>query len=82
MKWKISKNNQIIDLNEMPVLDINELRDEIIRQYRTNKRVISFFGSNEVNRIKLYSVLANDINSELLISSSYIEEKGSYLSIT
>ena len=82
MKWKISKNNQIIDLNEIPVLNIDELRDEITRQHRTNKRVVSFFGNNEVCGVKLYTILADDNNSELLISSSCIEEKGSYLSIT
>ena len=82
MKWKISKNNQIIDLNEIPVLNINELRDEIVRQYRSNKRVIGFFGNNVACGVKLYTILADDNNSELLISSSCIEEKGSYLSIT
>lgn len=82
MKWKVSKNNQTINLNEIPVLDINELRIELIHLCRAGKRVIGFFGSNTIDAVKLYVILANDASSELLISSSYFKEEKSYPSIT
>lgn len=82
MKWIISKNNQIINLNEIPVLDINELRNELIHLCRTGKRIIGFFGKNEFDAIRLYIILADDKKSELLISSSCFKEEKSYLSIT
>jgi Ni,Fe-hydrogenase III large subunit len=82
MKWKISKNNQVNNLNEIPVLDINELRDEIIKQCRTNKRVIGFFGHKESSSVKLYVILADDSKSKFLISSSCFNDGESYPSIT
>lgn len=82
MKWIISKNNKAVNLNEIPVLHINELKAEIIRQYKDNKRVISFFGCNEYSHTRLYVVLADDKNSELMISSARFIEAHSYISIT
>ena len=70
MKWIISKNNEVISLNEIPILNINGLRNEIIKQYRTQKRVIGFFGCVEYSNIRLYVILADDKKSELLISSA------------
>lgn len=82
MKWKILKNNQVVDLNEIPVLSVNELRDEIIRQYRTNKRVLGFWGCNESNDIRLYTILADDHKSELWVSSAYFKGEKFYSSLT
>jgi len=82
MKWIITKNNQVISLNEIPVLHINELKSEIIKQYKENKRVISFFGSKEYSHTRLYVILSDDKNSELLISSARFIESHSYISIT
>ncbi len=44
MKWIKSRNNQVLNLNDIPVLDIDELRKEILEQYKINRRVIGFFG--------------------------------------
>ncbi|OGH95554.1 MAG: hypothetical protein A2039_08385 [Candidatus Melainabacteria bacterium GWA2_34_9] len=83
MKWIISKNNQVISLNEIPILNINGLRNEIIKQYRTQKRVIGFFGCVEYSNIRLYVILADDKKSELLISSArFAAGEKSYPSIT
>jgi len=82
MKWTTSKNNKVISLNEIPVLHINELKAEIIKQNKTSKRVISFFGCKEYSHTRLYVILADDKNSELLISSARFIEAHSYLSIT
>lgn len=82
MNWLISKNNEIVSLINIPILDINGLRDEIIKQYKTGKRVIGFFGAVEYSKIRLYVILADDKKSELLISSSRFSEGMSYNSIT
>ncbi|HBG49736.1 MAG TPA: hydrogenase [Cyanobacteria bacterium UBA9971] len=83
MKWIISKNNQVISLNEIPVLGIDELRNEIIKQYKTDKRVVGFFGCAEYSNVRLYTILADDNKSELLISSvRFMAGEKSYPSIT
>ncbi len=87
MKWIISNNNKVINLNEIPVFDINELRNELIHIFKMSnqgesKRVIGFFGCNELNAIRLYVILADDAKSELLISSACFKEEKSYPSIT
>lgn len=82
MKWITTKNNQLVSLNEIPVLHINELKAEIIRKYKDNKRVISFFGCREYSHTRLYVVLADNTKSELLISSARFIESHSYISIT
>ncbi|MDD3013258.1 MAG: NADH-quinone oxidoreductase subunit C [Candidatus Gastranaerophilales bacterium] len=82
MKWITSKNNRTIDVKEIPVLDINELRSKIIDQYKANRRVVGFFGCNEDSAVRIYAILANDYKSELLISSAYIRKEKSYPSIT
>jgi len=82
MKWIVSKNNQKIDVREIPVLDINELRNKIINQYKANRRVVGFFGCNENSAVRIYAILANDFKSELLVSSAYIRNEKFYPSIT
>lgn len=82
MNWFKSKNNQIINIDEIPVLEINDLRNELIYHCYDDKRIVGFFGCKENNAVKLYAILANDIESELLISSSYFKEEKSYPSIT
>jgi Ni,Fe-hydrogenase III large subunit len=82
MKWITSKNNQPVSLSEIPVLHINELKAEIIKQYKTNKRVVAFFGCKEYSHTRLYVILADDKTSELLISSARFIEAHSYISIT
>lgn len=82
MKWITTKNNELVCLNEIPVLGINELKAEIIKQYKEDKRVISFFGCKEYSHTRLYVILADDKDSALLISSARFIESHSYISIT
>jgi len=82
MKYAISKNNQIINLKEIPVSSTDELRNELIHLCKAGKRVIGFFGCNEANAVKLYAILANDAKSEFLIFSAYFKKEKSYPSIT
>lgn len=87
MNWVLTKNNNVIDTDNIPVVDFIELRQEIIKKIELNSRVIGFFGAKEgVNgdvQTKLYVVLADDEKSELLISSSIFgAEQKSYQSLT
>lgn len=84
MNWITTKNTNVIDINNIPVVDFTELRQEIIE---LNKRVIGFFGIkegvNEDIHTKLYIVLADDEKSELLILSSIFDAgQKSYQSLT
>lgn len=80
MNWIITENNKPVNLNEIPSLNINDLRKEIIEM---NKRVVGFFGDRVCDGVKLYVVLADDENGKLLISSSFFGAgEKSYESIT
>lgn len=87
MNWIKTKNTETIDIKNIPVVDFTELREDIIENIKLNNRVIGFFGAKEGEngyvQIKLYVVLADDKNSELLISSSIFgAEQKSYQSLT
>lgn len=85
MNWITTKNNNVIDINNIPVIDFVELRKEIINKIKFNNRAIGFFGAKEgVNgQTKLYIILADDEKSELLISSAiFNSEQKSYQSLT
>lgn len=69
MNWLITENKKRFNINEIPVLNINELRKEIIQ---LNKRVISFFGQKEDDEVKLYVVMADDNKGKLYVASSLL----------
>lgn len=85
MNWVLTKNNNTIDTNDIPVIDFAELRQDIINKIKLDSRVIGFFGVKEAKNFqtKLYVVLADDEKSELLISSAIFNpEQKSYQSLT
>lgn len=67
MNWLITENNKRVNLNEIPTLNMNDLRLEIVK---LNKRVIAFFGRKEYDNVRLYVILADDEDGKLYISSS------------
>lgn len=67
MNWLIAENKQRINIFDIPVLKIDDLRLEIIK---AEKRVIGFFGKQEYDNVRLFVVLADDTNGKLLISSA------------
>lgn len=80
MNWLISENKKRINIADIPVLNIEDLRFEIIN---LNKRVIGFFGKKEFDKTRLFVVMADDSEGKLYISSSIFEaDKKSYESIT
>ena len=81
MNWIKLKNNGKIDINSIPTLKIEQLREEIIN---LNLRPVAFFGKDWGNNTtKLFVVLADDKNSELNVSSAiFNQDEKCYESIT
>ena len=81
MNWLTTTINTTIDINGIPVLDINELREEIIN---LKKRVVGFFGKKEWNGVRLFVTLADDKEAKLYLSSAFFDNNGTkeYESIT
>jgi len=80
MNWAIIRNNGVIKIKDIPILKIETLRSEIIKN--SEKRVVSFFGYKNDKSIKIFAILAEDDNSRLFVSSSILQEGESYQSIT
>jgi len=80
--WIITKNNKPLNLKDVPVIPISELRENLIKKIKNHLRVIAFFGKKELEQIKLYIILADDINSDILISSSIFNKNDKYPAIT
>ncbi len=80
-KWIKTKNNTKIDLNKIPILEIEELRQQVIT---LKLRPIGFFGKDwGFGCIRLFVILADDNNAELLVSSCiFSNEIKSYESFT
>ena len=80
MNWLITENKRRININEIPILNINELREEIIN---LSKRVIGFFGKKENDKVRLFAVLADDNEGKIFISlSSFEKQEKEYESLT
>ncbi len=79
--WIKVKNNTRIDLGKIPILGIDELREEIIKQA---KRPLGFFGKDwGFGNVRLFVVLADDANGEFDLSSTvFSSNTKSYESIT
>lgn len=79
--WIKTKNNSKVNINEIPILSINDLRGEIIA---LNLRPLGFFGKDwGFGQTRLFVLLADDKNGEIYISSSiFSAEQKSYDSLT
>ena len=78
--WITIKNNSKINISNIPVLSVGELRESIISE---NKRPLAFFGQNIDNKVRLFVCLADEVNQNILISSAiFNEDEKSYESIT
>lgn len=78
MKWLITKNNQPVKISDIPALSIGNFCSEIIEKSKDSKRVISLFYLKPY----IYTILADDEKSNLLITSTQIDKNNSYPSIT
>ena len=66
--WVKTKNNTKINLADIPVLDIENLRTEV---KALNKRPVAFFGKDWGNgNVRLFVILADDTSGDLYVSST------------
>ena len=80
MNWVITENNKKIDANSIPIISIEEIKEDL-RNF--NKRLVGFFGKKEFENIRLYVVLADDkVGKFYLTSSLFTPEINSYESFT
>ncbi|MDD2840287.1 MAG: hypothetical protein PHY80_04155 [Rickettsiales bacterium] len=85
--WIKTKNNQTIPLQDIPLMDISDLRKNSLKELHDGKRIVAFFGQKigqEDNyQVQLFIVLGDDKNQELLVASSIFKKgENSYLSFT
>ncbi len=71
MNYYTMKNNERINLLDIPTIDFNALTAQLAA---SNLRPVSFFGSDWGENIKLYVILADDENKKLLVTSSLINK--------
>lgn len=71
MNYYVMKNNQKINLMDIPTLEFDSLRGQLAA---SNLRPIAFFGSDWGDKIKLFVALADDEKGEILVSSSLIDK--------
>jgi len=79
MSWVKTKNGKTIALKDIPELSLPELGQEIAKECRKGSRMVLFFGTDQG---KIYAVVAQDVNSRLLVSSARFPENRTYLSLT
>ena len=64
MNYYVMKNNQRINLLDIPTINFESLRAQLIA---TNLRPIAFFGSDWGENIKLFVALADDEKGDILV---------------
>ena len=69
MNYYTIKNNQRVNLLDIPTLELDALR---ARLAASNLRPLSFFGCDWGENIKLFVALADDEKGEILLTSSFI----------
>ena len=69
--WLITKNKKV-NINDIPVLSITDLRSAIIS---VKKRPIAFFGQKFDETTKLIVILSDDVNSEFYMTSTIFEKE-------
>ena len=75
-KWIRTKNNSKVNILDIPVLAVNELRLSIVEE---NKRPLAFFGKDWGDyRVRLFVCLADEENQEIMISSAIFEAGEKY----
>ncbi len=80
MNYYVMKNNQRINLLDIPTLDFTSLRAQLAA---TSLRPLAFFGCDWGENIKLFTALADDEKGEILVSSALINKNvKEYESIT
>ena len=71
MNYYVAKNNQRINLFDIPTIDFEIFRAQL---EVTSLRPVGFFGLDEKENVRLFALLADDEKGEILISSSLLDK--------
>jgi Ni,Fe-hydrogenase III large subunit len=74
------KNGQAIDVAQVPLLDMDALREKIIAMTQAGWRLSAFFGARFPDGVRLYAILSDDSQGILMPMSA--NAPGQYRSIT
>lgn len=80
--WSVLKNTQVVNLHEIPHIAPYVWRDALIVQCRQQKRIVALFGVQQAENLTLYTVLADDAQSQLLVNAATFGAERSYPAIT
>jgi Ni,Fe-hydrogenase III large subunit len=75
------RNGKSVNLAEVPVLDVSEFRRVVIAAPGRHQRVAALFGAPDGDRLRIFAVLATDLDSVLHVVSAPVEGE-SYPSMT
>jgi Ni,Fe-hydrogenase III large subunit len=76
------KNLQSIPLKEIPLLKVEDFREDLLKKLKSGSRLIQFFGDKNAGSVTLYAVTADDDVAKLSVSSAEIKPGEIYKSIT
>ena len=76
------QNLEPVGIRQIPLIDFPEFSDTLIREVRSGKRVLQFFGMQRKDDIRIFAILAEDAASRLHITSTAIEPGGKYPALT
>ncbi|MEG8946707.1 NADH-quinone oxidoreductase subunit C [Rosettibacter firmus] len=80
--WLEIKNLEAIPLSEIPRLDINSFREQLVKKIKSGERLVQLFGNKDNDDVVLYGITANDDNSKLYLASCIFDNKKEYESLT
>lgn len=66
------KNGECTDLDLVPLLDIKDFREQVIRAVGNRRRICSYFGMPVGGRLRIFAVLADDDDSAIEILSAFV----------
>ena len=70
MNYYTAKNNQRINLSDIPTIDFETFKAQL---EMTNLRPIGFFGADWGENIRLFAFLVDDEEGEIFISSALLD---------
>src|ERR1017187_5631757 len=84
MKYTVIKNNEVIPVSQIPVLEYKSFMDTNIftLMSKPHNHCVSFFGVPSGNKIKLISCIADDEQQVIYVSSSVVDTQQTLLSFT
>jgi Ni,Fe-hydrogenase III large subunit len=82
LNWTEIKNLQCVPLKEIPKISFDVLSEQLIREVKSGKRLVQFFGDEEPGGVVLYVIIADDVFSKLFITSTKFSNEKKYLSLS